>query len=228
MGNYALTPGFDNDTTSYSVVVPNSVSSVTITATPKASTAKVSGAGTVQLKVGSNTVKVTVTAQNGSQRVFTLTIAREGSSDSGGSPTFSVKPKYNVSGSNQVSGITPGTKSSDFVKNLNIVGGYAQVKTASGSTKQNTAAVATGDTVTIYRNDGTQYAKWTVLLYGDVNGDGKIDNSDRVKIRNHVLATSKLSGVYAVAADVNKDGQVNNSDRVKVRNHVLGTSLINQ
>ena len=59
-------------------------------------------------------------------------------------------------------------------------------------------------------------------------GDGKIDNSDRVKIRNHVLATSKLSGVYAVAADVNKDGQVNNSDRVKVRNHVLGTSLINQ
>ena len=88
--------------------------------------------------------------------------------------------------------------------------------------------ICTGDTVTIYRNDGTQYAKWTVLLYGDVNGDGKIDNSDRVKIRNHVLATSKLSGVYAVAADVNKDGQVNNSDRVKVRNHVLGTSLINQ
>ena len=180
----------------------------------------------MQLKVGANTVKVTVTAQNGSQRTFTLTIAREGSS--GGSDSFSVNPKYKVSGSNQVSGITLGTKSSDFVKNLNIVGGYAQVKTASGSTKQNSAVVATGDTVTIYRNDGTQYAKWTVLIYGDVNGDGKVDNSDRVKIRNHVLATSKLSGVYAVAADVNKDGQVNNSDRVKVRNHVLGTSLINQ
>src|SRR5699024_6062242 len=118
VGNYALTPGFDNDTASYSVVVPNSVSSVTITATPKASTAKVSGAGTVQLKVGSNTVKVTVTAQNGSQRTFTLTIAREGSS--GGSDSFSVNPKYKVSGSNQVSGITLGTKVSDFVKNLNI------------------------------------------------------------------------------------------------------------
>ena len=228
VGNYALTPGFDNDTTSYSVVVPNSVSSVTISATPKASTAKVSGAGTVQLKVGSNTVKVTVTAQNGSQRTFTLTIAREGGSDSGGSPTFSVKPKYKVSGSNQVSGITLGTKSSDFVKNLNIVGGYAQVKTASGGAKQDSAVMGTGDTVTIYRNDGTQYAKWTVVIYGDVNGDGKVDNIDRVKIRNYVLGTSKLSGALAVAADVNKDGQVNNIDRVKVRNHVLGTSFINQ
>ena len=102
------------------------------------------------------------------------------------------------------------------------------MKTASGSTKQDSAVVGTGDTVTIYRNDGTQYAKWTVVIYGDVNGDGKVDNIDRVKIRNYVLGTSKLSGALAVAADVNKDGQVNNIDRVKVRNHVLGTSFINQ
>ena len=223
VGSYALTPAFNNDTANYSVVVPYSASSVTITATPKNSKAKVSGAGAVPLKVGSNTVKVTVTAENGSQRTFTLTIAREANQEE-----FSINPKYKVSGSKQVSGITLGTKVSDFVKNLNIVGGYAQVKTAGGSTKQNSAVVATGDTVTIYRNDGTQYAKWTVVIYGDANGDGKIDNSDRVKIRNHVLGTSKLSGALAVAADVNKDGQVNNTDRVKVRNHVLGTSLITQ
>ena len=223
VGNYNLTPAFNNDTANYSVVVPNNVSSVNITATPKNSKAKVSGAGNVSLKVGSNTVKITVTAENGNQRTFTLTIAREGSS--GGS--FSVNPKYKVSGANYVSGISVGTKVSDFVKNLNIVGGYAQVKNASGSTKQNTAVVASGDTVYIYYDNGTQYAKWTVLIYGDVNGDGVINNSDRVKIRNHVLGTSKLSGALAVAADVNKDGQVNNSDRAKVRNHVLGTSLIN-
>lgn len=223
VGNYALTPGFDNDTSSYSVVVPNSVTSVTISATPKASTAKVTGTGTVQLKVGSNTVKVTVTAQNGSQRTFTLTIAREGNTTS-----FSINPKYKVSGANYVSGIPLGTKVSDFVKNLNIVGGYAQVRTASGASKQDSAVVATGDTVTIYYDNGTQYAKWTVVIYGDVNGDGKVDNIDRVKIRNYVLGTSKLSGALAVAADVNKDGQVNNIDRVKVRNHVLGTSFINQ
>lgn len=222
VGNYNLSPAFNNDTANYSVVVPNSVSSVNITATPKNAKAKVSGAGNVALKVGSNTVKITVTAENGGQRTFTLTIARQGSS--GG---FSVNPKYRVSGS-YVSGIGVGTKVSDFVNNLNIVGGYAQVKNASGGNKQNTAGVATGDTVTIYRNDGTQYAKWTVVIYGDANGDGTINNSDRVKIRNHVLGTNKLSGAMSVAADVNKDGQVNNTDRVKVRNHVLGTSSINQ
>lgn len=223
VGSYSLTPGFNNDTSSYSVTVPYSVSSVTITATPKNSKAKVSGAGNVSLKVGSNTVKLTVTAENGSQRTFTLTIARQ--ANTGG---FSVNPKYDVGGTNYVSGITVGTKVSDFVKNLNIVGGYAQVKNASGANKSDSAVVATGDTVSIYYDNGTQYAKWTVLIYGDANGDGKIDNSDRVKIRNHVLGTSKLSGAMVVAADVNKDGQVSNTDRVKVRNHVLGTSLISQ
>ena len=223
VGSYALTPAFNNDTANYSVVVPYSAPSVTITATPKNSKAKVSGAGAVPLKVGSNTVKVTVTAENGSQRTFTLTIAREANQEE-----FSINPKYKVSGSKQVSGITLGTKVSDFVKNLNIVGGYAQVKTAGGSTKQNSAVVATGDTVTIYRNDGTQYAKWTVLLYGDVNGDGTISNSDRIKIRNHILGTNKLTGVYFTAGDVNKDGQVSNADRIKVRNHILGTTPITQ
>ena len=223
VGSYALTPAFNNDTANYSVVVPYSASSVTITATPKNSKAKVSGAGAVPLKVGSNTVKVTVTAENGSQRTFTLTIAREANQEE-----FSINPKYKVSGSKQVSGITLGTKVSDFVKNLNIVGGYAQVKTAGGSTKQNSAVVATGDTVTIYRNDGTQYAKWTVLLYGDVNGDGKISSSDCIKVRNHVLGTNTLSGLYAVAGDINRDGRVSSSDCIKVRNHVLGTILITQ
>ena len=223
VGSYALTPAFNNDTANYSVVVPYSASSVTVTATPKNSKAKVSGAGAVPLKVGSNTVKVTVTAENGSQRTFTLTIAREANQEE-----FSINPKYKVSGSKQVSGITLGTKVSDFVKNLNIVGGYAQVKTAGGSTKQNSAVVATGDTVTIYRNDGTQYAKWTVVIYGDVNGDGAISNSDRIKIRNHILGTNKLTGVYFTAGDVNKDGQVSNADRIKVRNHILGTTPITQ
>ena len=144
-----------------------------------------------------------------------------------GEGNFSINPKYTVSGANYVSGIALNTKVSDFVKNLNIQGGYAQVRD-SGGVKGNSEKVVTGDTVYVYYDNGTQYAKWTVLIYGDANGDGKIDNSDRVKIRNHVLGTSKLSGVYSVAADINKDGQVNNSDRVKVRNHVLGTSLINQ
>lgn len=223
VGSYALTPAFNNDTANYSVVVPYATSSVTVTATPKNSKAKVSGAGAVPLKVGSNTVKVTVTAENGSQRTFTLTIAREANQEE-----FSINPKYKVSGSKQVSGITLGTKVSDFVKNLNIVGGYAQVENASGANKSDSAVVATGDTVTIYRNDGTQYAKWTVLLYGDVNGDGTISNSDRIKIRNHILGTNKLTGVYFTAGDVNKDGQVSNADRIKVRNHILGTTPITQ
>ena len=222
VGGYSLSPSFNNDTTNYSVVVPNSVSSVNITATTKNGKAKVSGAGNVSLKVGSNTVKITVTAENGSKRTFTLTIARQA-----GEGNFSINPKYTVSGANYVSGIALNTKVSDFVKNLNIQGGYAQVRD-SGGVKGNSEKVVTGDTVYVYYDNGTQYAKWTVLLYGDVNGDGTISNSDRIKIRNHVLGTNKLTGVYFEAGDVNKDRQVSNTDRIKVRNHILGTTPITQ
>ena len=144
-----------------------------------------------------------------------------------GEGNFSINPKYTVSGANYVSGIALNTKVSDFVKNLNIQGGYAQVRD-SGGVKGNSEKVVTGDTVYVYYDNGTQYAKWTVLIYGDVNGDGKITNMDRSSIRDHILGTYELSHVYAVAGDINSDGKISNSDRMQVRDHVLGLVSIKQ
>ena len=222
VGGYALSPGFDKDITNYSVVVPFQAATVDVSAVAMNGAASIAGAGSVALNVGSNTVNITVTAQNGGQRTYTLTIARQANTGD-----FSVAPVYPVGANASISGISLGTTVDGFISNLRITGGYAQVY-AGGSVKSGGAVVGTGDQVYVYTADGSQHAVWTVVIFGDVNGDGAISNTDRIKIRNHVLGTQPLSGASFSAADVSKDGQVSNTDRIKVRNHILGSAIITQ
>ena len=77
---YTLTPTFNKDTTEYSLIVDGSVSSVNIIAQAIDSEATVSGSGTVDLVTGVNTIKITVTAGNGSMRDYTINISKSGDS----------------------------------------------------------------------------------------------------------------------------------------------------
>ena len=67
---------FNPNTTSYGADVANSVTSVTISATPADSGATVTGTGTKSLNVGNNSFPIVVTAENGTQKTYTVTIRR--------------------------------------------------------------------------------------------------------------------------------------------------------
>lgn len=85
-----LTPAFSSGTVSYTVSVPNSVSSVVLTAKAADSNAKVSISGSNSLSVGTNTRTITVTAQNGSKKTYTVKIKRAAKeSTSSGTPSSS-------------------------------------------------------------------------------------------------------------------------------------------
>jgi hypothetical protein len=91
-----LTPEFSSDTTAYSASVGNNTSSATITATASDGTAtvKINGAAgasrEVALSVGSNTITVEVTAQDGTtQKSYTININRASGGSSGGSSSSS-------------------------------------------------------------------------------------------------------------------------------------------
>lgn len=80
--NLGITPndfkGFKQDNFEYSVEVPNNVSEVNVYATPKDSKAKVTGTGKISLKEGENTVKVVVTAEDGTTtKTYTIKITRQ-------------------------------------------------------------------------------------------------------------------------------------------------------
>ncbi len=77
LGNATLSPAFSAATTSYSAgEVPFSVSTLDVKAAAEDAKAKVSVSGK-SLSVGSNTVKITVTAENGATKTYQITVTRQ-------------------------------------------------------------------------------------------------------------------------------------------------------
>ncbi len=88
------------------------------------------------------------------------------------------------------------------------------------------AYVGTGFTVaTLLDGEIADYA--TVIVKGDVNGNGRIDTNDYILIKRAYLGIIKLSkgSETAIAADVNGNGMVDTNDYLRVKNHYRG--LIN-
>jgi len=71
-----LSPAFSKSVLNYTVNVPNETTTMYLTPTVEDSTATTSVSGSATLKVGTNTRKVTVTAQNGAKRTYTIKIVR--------------------------------------------------------------------------------------------------------------------------------------------------------
>ena len=62
------------------------------------------------------------------------------------------------------------------------------------------------------------------FIYGDVNGDGKINGRDVVKLAKYLAAYDELTGTSSVTvspgADVNGDGRIDGRDLVKLRKYL--------
>ena len=69
--------GFTPGTTTYNVTVPEDVESVEVYATAQESSATVSGTGTKTLEYGANALSVTVTAEDGTTKIYTINVTRE-------------------------------------------------------------------------------------------------------------------------------------------------------
>ena len=146
--------------------------------------------------------------------VFTKT-ANSGGNGGGGGGTGGGGSGGNVpepSGS-YLTGIAPRTS----VDTL-IASGYTVY---SGSTQVTSGIVGTGMTAT----NGA--ASVTIVVTGDVSGDGKITITDVVKLQSSVTGANRLSGAYAAAADINGDGKVTITDVVQAAQITVGQRTIN-
>ena len=102
-----------------------------------------------------------------------------------------------------------------------------RVVTSGGAAKTSGNAV-TGDVVQLYNSSGKLAQSFTVILYGDLNGDGKISLVDLLQLQKHLLGASTAKGASLTAADTSKDGKVTILDLLQLQKHLLGASTIAQ
>lgn len=74
--NYKLSPEFTSENTKYTLEVTKEVDKLEITPIPEDSEAKVQIAGNENFKIGNNIVKITVTAEDGTTRIYTITVTK--------------------------------------------------------------------------------------------------------------------------------------------------------
>ena len=61
-------------------------------------------------------------------------------------------------------------------------------------------------------------------LIGDVNGDGKVNGKDWIRLYEHISETNKLTVEELKRADVNGDGKVNGKDWIRLYEHINETN----
>lgn len=224
---YSLTPSFRGDVTDYSLVVGQKVGSVNISAAAVAGTSTVSGNGSHGLNYGTNVIEVTCKAQNGSTKTYKISIVRKQPSGVATDvvENASVETNYQL-GDTYMTGVQPGETEQDILSKITFKNCEGILLNADRSHRE--GPVATGNILAIFQN-GVPVKTYEVILYGDLNGDGKLNNTDLVLMKKHILEVSPLSGDFLVAADLNKAGDgVTNRDMVLLKKHILSIESISQ
>lgn len=80
---------------------------------------------------------------------------------------------------------------------------------------------ATGAVIRIVDYMGNVVDEITLIVRGDVSGDGNIDPLDYVKVRKYIMLQTTLDGIYNRAADYNDDGEIDVLDYVKIRKLIM-------
>lgn len=134
-------------------------------------------------------------------------------------PTQITSPSVSVNQSaGSISKITIGTSVQSFRASLNEKN-YVKVY-QNNQVVSDSVVLATGMEARVM--DGNTVAKkYSIIVTGDTNGDGKMNITDMIAIKANILKKTLLNGVYEDAADVNGDGKINVTDFIKIKAALL-------
>jgi len=84
----------------------------------------------------------------------------------------------------------------------------------------NAEVAGTGASVTLSE------VPYTLVVLGDVNGDGNITPLDYVFVKNHIMQINILDGAKKLSADAKSDGNITPLDYVIIKNHIMNMGKI--
>ena|GEM_PF-2588076 len=71
--------------------------------------------------------------------------------------------------------------------------------------------------------DGTKVDSITLVIKGDVTGDGDVNSTDYLRIKAIFLGKHTSTGAYAKAADVDENGKIDATDYLRIKGQFIGS-----
>ncbi len=101
------------------------------------------------------------------------------------------------------------------------------VKNKDNNILKDDSYITTNTQVQIIEKQSKQVLQeYTCIIYADVNCDGKITPADYVKIKNHIMEVSTITGLMKKSADIDQNNKITPADYVKVKNHIMKVTTI--
>ena len=142
--------------------------------------------------------------------------------------SYKLHESLNLSHTKLLTKIEPKTLVSELKEKIELNNLTLVIKDVNGKELIDEDKIGTGATLAFLKEDNTEYDKLTVIVYGDVDGDGNIYAADYVKIKNYIMSEGNLSDASMVAADVSRDNKIFANDYVIIKNYIMGEGTISQ
>ena len=121
--------------------------------------------------------------------------------------------KYTKDDANkEISRIAPGTTVTTFKNNVTTNKELTFINSA-GNTLGENDVITTGSKVKV----GGDALEYTLIVTGDIDGDGVITGNDLAKSKLHQINITPLTGIYKKAADVDGDGYITINDIAQIK-----------
>ena len=132
-----------------------------------------------------------------------------------------------VSQDGYLTGFALGMTYGELKKKAAEISESVAVKITNGETElKDDEAVATGYKIEFVEESGSNF--YTIIIRGDINGDGKVNIMDLLLIKKDILDLSELSGSALKAALTESDTEVSLRGYLLIKKHILGLQSIPQ
>ena len=179
------------------------------------------------LKTGNTTIKVYSEEDENISQLVTINVIEKIAEED-----LSFSKNISVNG-NEITGIEEENRTVErLLENIFVSEKYkVQIVDRLGNILQNQNLVGTGSKVQIYTNTDSQniIAEYQIVIYGDIDGNGKINSVDLLKLQRHILEIEELDFLSQKAGNINKNGKKPTSlDLLLIQRHILGVKQIVQ
>src|SRR5699024_8795613 len=104
-----------------------------------------------------------------------------------------------------------------------------QIENYKGEILEGNQLVGTNSKIKIIDETQNTILEYKIILYGDINGDGKINSVDLLVLQRHILEIEKIDEIFQKAGNINKNGKKPTSvDLLLIQRHILELQIIEQ